>query len=63
VRKGKKRRDREGRGAKILRGKGGDVGGHEVSLVITATDKKRARRDYSFSNTGHPTHTYKCALT
>jgi len=35
----KNQEEREGRGFK--RGQGGDVSGHEVSLVTTATDKRR----------------------
>ena len=45
MREREKEKKQEGRrrGAKIGEGTGGDASGHEVSLVSTATDKKRAR--------------------
>ena len=30
--------------------RGGDIGSHDVSLVTTATYKKRAHREYSFQH-------------
>jgi len=34
-------REKRGEGRGFKRGQGGDVSGHEVSLVTTATDKRR----------------------
>ena len=39
----------ERRGAKIMRGTGGDTSGHEVSLVATAKTREYAR-DYRFQH-------------
>jgi len=38
----KKQEGREKRGEDLRGDRGGDVSGHEVSLAITATDKRRA---------------------